>query len=138
MPNQKTGFKSVDDYIAAQPKNAQAALRRVRSIVRKAVPSAVEVISYQIPAFKVAGVFLHVSRRVERTLLALSGQRRTGCGIQRRADAIPGQQGHAALSAVGACASKTDRAHREVPGQGRRAPGEGETGAAEKSQMRTP
>jgi uncharacterized protein YdhG (YjbR/CyaY superfamily) len=57
MPNQKTGFKSVDDYIAAQPKNVQAALRRVRSIVRKAVPSAVEVISYQIPAFKVAGGF---------------------------------------------------------------------------------
>ena len=57
MPSQKTGFKSVDDYIAAQPKNAQAALRRVRSIIRKAVPTAVEVISYQMPAFKVAGGF---------------------------------------------------------------------------------
>ena len=30
--------------------------------------------------------------------------------------------------------AKLDRAHREVPGQGRRAPGEGETGAAEKGQ----
>jgi uncharacterized protein YdhG (YjbR/CyaY superfamily) len=59
MPNQKTDFKSVDDYIAAQPKNAQAALRRVRSIIRKAVPTAFEVISYQMPTFKVAaGPFL--------------------------------------------------------------------------------
>jgi uncharacterized protein YdhG (YjbR/CyaY superfamily) len=61
MPNQKTDFKSVDDYIAAQPKNVQVALRRVRSIVRKAVPTAVEVISYQMPTFKVAeGAFLCV------------------------------------------------------------------------------
>ena len=59
MPNQKKDFKSVDDYIAAQPKNAQAALRRVRSIIRKAVPTAVEVISYQMPTFKIAdGSFL--------------------------------------------------------------------------------
>jgi len=61
MPNQKTDFKSVDDYIAAQPKNVQVALRRVRSIIRKAVPTAVEVISYQMPTFKVAeGAFLCV------------------------------------------------------------------------------
>jgi hypothetical protein len=33
----KTDFKPVDDYIAAQPKNVQVALRRVRSIIRKAV-----------------------------------------------------------------------------------------------------
>jgi len=55
----KTDFRSVDEYIAAQPKNVQVALRRVRSIVRKAVPAAVEVISYQMPTFKVAeGAFL--------------------------------------------------------------------------------
>jgi uncharacterized protein YdhG (YjbR/CyaY superfamily) len=57
----KTDFRSVDEYIAAQPKNVQVALRRVRSIVRKAVPTAVEVISYQMPAFKVAkGPFLYL------------------------------------------------------------------------------
>ena len=61
MPNERTDFKSVDDYIAAQPKNVQIALRRVRSIVRKAVPNAVEVISYQILTFKVAkGPFLYL------------------------------------------------------------------------------
>jgi uncharacterized protein YdhG (YjbR/CyaY superfamily) len=50
----KTDFKSVDEYIRAQPKGAQPVLRRVRSIIRKAVPGAVEVISYQIPAYKLA------------------------------------------------------------------------------------
>ena len=55
----KTDFRSVDEYIAAQPQNVQVALRRVRSIIRKAVPTAVEVISYQMPTFKVAeGAFL--------------------------------------------------------------------------------
>jgi uncharacterized protein YdhG (YjbR/CyaY superfamily) len=55
----KTDFRSVDEYIAAQPKNAQLVLRHVRSIIRKAVPAAVEFISYQMPAYKVPeGPFL--------------------------------------------------------------------------------
>jgi uncharacterized protein YdhG (YjbR/CyaY superfamily) len=48
----KTDFKSVDEYIRAQPTRVQPVLRRVRSIIRKAVPAAVEVISYQIPAYR--------------------------------------------------------------------------------------
>ena len=51
----KTGFKSVNAYIAAQPKDAQALLERVRDAIRKAVPGAEEVISYQIPAYKLHG-----------------------------------------------------------------------------------
>ena len=51
----KTDFKSVGEYIAAQPKAAQTALKRVRSAIRKAVPGADEVISYQIPAYKLHG-----------------------------------------------------------------------------------
>ena len=52
----KTDFKSVDDYIASQPTAARGILRRVRSTIRKAVPGAEEVISYQIPAYKQHGV----------------------------------------------------------------------------------
>jgi uncharacterized protein YdhG (YjbR/CyaY superfamily) len=48
----KTNFKSVDDYIAAQPEGAKGILGQVRSTIRKAVPRAEEVISYQIPAYK--------------------------------------------------------------------------------------
>jgi uncharacterized protein YdhG (YjbR/CyaY superfamily) len=51
----KSNFKSVDDYIAAQPEPAQRVLKRVRSIVRKAVPLAEELISYKIPTYKLHG-----------------------------------------------------------------------------------
>jgi len=49
----KTDFKSVAEYIRAQPKDVQPVLRRVRTIIRKAVPRAIEVISYQMPAYKI-------------------------------------------------------------------------------------
>ena len=51
----KTGFKSVDEYIASQPEAARGVLKRVRSAIRKAVPDAGEAISYQLPAFKLHG-----------------------------------------------------------------------------------
>ena len=51
----KTDFKSVDGYIASQPEAVQGALKRVRSIIRKAVPGAEEVISYKIPTYKLHG-----------------------------------------------------------------------------------
>ena len=44
--------ESVDDYIARHSRDVQATLRRVRSILRKALPGAEEVISYQIPAYR--------------------------------------------------------------------------------------
>lgn len=51
----KTDFRSVDEYIAVQPEAAQATLQHVRSIIRQALPGAEEVISYQIPAYKLDG-----------------------------------------------------------------------------------
>jgi uncharacterized protein YdhG (YjbR/CyaY superfamily) len=51
----KTDFKSVDEYIASQPKAAQGVLKRVRNAIRKAVPGAEEMISYKIPAYKLRG-----------------------------------------------------------------------------------
>ena len=54
----KTAFKSVDEYIATHPRDVQAILQRVRSTIRKAVPGAEEVISYQIPTFKLHGGYV--------------------------------------------------------------------------------
>ena len=51
----KTGFKSVDEYIASQPEAVQNVLKRVRSTICKAVPGTEEVISYQIPTYKLNG-----------------------------------------------------------------------------------
>jgi uncharacterized protein YdhG (YjbR/CyaY superfamily) len=48
-------FKSVDDYIASQPKEVRGLLERVRAAIAKAVPGAEEQISYGIPAFKLDG-----------------------------------------------------------------------------------
>jgi uncharacterized protein YdhG (YjbR/CyaY superfamily) len=48
-------YKSVDDYIAAQPRAARRALKRVQSIIRRSVPGAEEVISYGIPTYKLHG-----------------------------------------------------------------------------------
>jgi uncharacterized protein YdhG (YjbR/CyaY superfamily) len=48
----KTNFRSVDEYIATHPEDVQPILQRVRSTIRKAVPGAQEVISYQLPAYK--------------------------------------------------------------------------------------
>ena len=51
----KTDFKSVDEYIASRPESVRGILERVRSAIRKALPGADEVISYQIPAYKLQG-----------------------------------------------------------------------------------
>jgi uncharacterized protein YdhG (YjbR/CyaY superfamily) len=51
----KTDFKSVDEYIAAQPETVRSVLERVRNAIRQALPGAEEVISYQSPAFKLHG-----------------------------------------------------------------------------------
>jgi uncharacterized protein YdhG (YjbR/CyaY superfamily) len=54
----KAGFQSVDEYIAAQPPAARTILERVRGAIREAVPEAQEVISYQMPTYKLNGARL--------------------------------------------------------------------------------
>lgn len=51
----KIAFKTIDDYIDAQPETSGPVLHRVRSILRKALPKAEEAISYNIPAYKLNG-----------------------------------------------------------------------------------
>jgi len=50
---------TIDEYIAAAPKDVQAVLRRVRAAVRAAAPNAREVISYRMPALKQQGVLVY-------------------------------------------------------------------------------
>jgi uncharacterized protein YdhG (YjbR/CyaY superfamily) len=51
----KTATKTVADYISGFPRPVQTVLKRVRAIVRKSMPGAEEVISYQIPTYKIDG-----------------------------------------------------------------------------------
>jgi uncharacterized protein YdhG (YjbR/CyaY superfamily) len=49
---------SVDDYLAALPKDVRAALAKLRRTIRAAAPMATEVISYRIPAYKHHGLLV--------------------------------------------------------------------------------
>ncbi len=51
----KTDFKSVSEYIASKRKDVQAVLKLVRDAIRKAVPEAEELISYQMPVYRLNG-----------------------------------------------------------------------------------
>lgn len=75
----KTDFKTVDEYIAAQPEAAQVVLRRVRSTIRKALPGAEEVISYKIPAYRLrGGIVLYFAGWKRHYSLYPAGQRLVG------------------------------------------------------------
>jgi uncharacterized protein YdhG (YjbR/CyaY superfamily) len=54
----RTDYKSVDDYLAAQPAPVRSALERVRATIREALPGATEGVSYQIPSYKLDGVMV--------------------------------------------------------------------------------
>jgi uncharacterized protein YdhG (YjbR/CyaY superfamily) len=49
----RTAAMTVDQYIAAAPEPARGALKEIREAIRSVVPAeSVEIISYQIPAFR--------------------------------------------------------------------------------------
>jgi uncharacterized protein YdhG (YjbR/CyaY superfamily) len=55
----KGALKDVDKYIARVPEPARSRLKEMRGAIRSAVPAeAVEIISYQIPAFKTKKVLV--------------------------------------------------------------------------------
>jgi uncharacterized protein YdhG (YjbR/CyaY superfamily) len=49
---------TIDEYLATLSEDKRAALERVRKIIRATAPGAEEVISYQIPAFRLDGKML--------------------------------------------------------------------------------
>ena len=56
--NTGTAARDVDDYLSRVPEDSRAALEKLRRTIKSMVPGAVEVISYQIPAFKYQGRML--------------------------------------------------------------------------------
>jgi uncharacterized protein YdhG (YjbR/CyaY superfamily) len=54
----KSAPTSVDNYLAEVPLEARATLEKLRQTIKAVVPRAVEVISYQIPTFKLDGRML--------------------------------------------------------------------------------
>ncbi|RXK52396.1 iron chaperone [Aquirufa rosea] len=51
----KLNYHSIDHYIACQDSSQQSRLQEIRSCIHEIIPEAVELISYQMPAFKWKG-----------------------------------------------------------------------------------
>jgi uncharacterized protein YdhG (YjbR/CyaY superfamily) len=51
----KKPFATIDEYISTFPADIQAILEKMRQTIQKAVPDAVEAISYSIPTFNLNG-----------------------------------------------------------------------------------
>lgn len=51
--------QTVDDYIADFPGDVQEILQQIRTIIREIVPDAEEVISYQMPTYRLQGNLVH-------------------------------------------------------------------------------
>lgn len=48
-------FKNVDDYVAGFPMDTQLILEQVRATIKRSAPTAEELISYAMPAYKLNG-----------------------------------------------------------------------------------
>ncbi len=59
MEGNKSGFNSIDEYIATFPEDIQKILGEVRSVIKAAAPKAEEKISYQMPTFTLNGNLVH-------------------------------------------------------------------------------
>ena len=59
MEPKKSGFTSIDEYIAAFPEETQKILEELRAVIKAAVPEAKEKISYQMPTFDLNGNLVH-------------------------------------------------------------------------------
>jgi uncharacterized protein YdhG (YjbR/CyaY superfamily) len=52
-------YKSIDEYIKTFPPDVQSILEKIRQTIREAAPEAKEVISYQMPAFKLNSILAY-------------------------------------------------------------------------------
>lgn len=60
MPNEK--YTTVDEYINTFPSETREILQKIREMIRKLAPRALELISYQIPAYKLGkGYYIYFS-----------------------------------------------------------------------------
>jgi uncharacterized protein YdhG (YjbR/CyaY superfamily) len=59
MTTHRVTAKTIDEYIAAFPKDVQEILEKVRATIHKAAPNAEETINYGIPTFTLNGNLVH-------------------------------------------------------------------------------
>jgi uncharacterized protein YdhG (YjbR/CyaY superfamily) len=59
MQDDQPAPQTIDEYIAGFPDDVQQILQQIRQTTREAAPEAQEVISYQMPTFKLHGNLVH-------------------------------------------------------------------------------
>lgn len=55
----QTAFKNVDEYIGTCPEGVQDVLEKIRKTIQEAVPEAQEIISYQMPTYRLHENLVH-------------------------------------------------------------------------------
>ncbi|MDX2191452.1 MAG: DUF1801 domain-containing protein [Bacteroidota bacterium] len=55
----KGTFKNTDEYISFFPDYIQTKLQEIKSIIKKAAPNSEEIISYNMPAYKLKAVLVY-------------------------------------------------------------------------------
>jgi len=54
----KTKFKTVDEYLSVLPKMVKGKLEELRKTIKQAAPESEELISYNMPAYKLNGILV--------------------------------------------------------------------------------
>ncbi len=60
-----TKFKTVDEYLSAFPATTKGILKELRKTIKQAAPQAEELISYNMPAFKLQGMLVYYAAHKE-------------------------------------------------------------------------
>lgn len=55
----RTKYKTIDEYHSTFPEEVQEMLEAIRAAIKQAAPLAEEVISYNMPAFKLKGILVY-------------------------------------------------------------------------------
>jgi hypothetical protein len=111
---------SVEEYLAALPKESRVALEKLRKRIRAAAPEAIETISYQMPAFKDHGRFLVSYAAFKEHLQPLPGERGCHRGTRGRAAALLLGKGNDPLHPGQAPPRQAREEDRQDPARGER------------------
>jgi uncharacterized protein YdhG (YjbR/CyaY superfamily) len=64
-PMEKVSFTTHEEYIAAYPEHIASLLQQLKRVIKEEAPQAVEVISYNMPAFKFKGMLVYYAAHKE-------------------------------------------------------------------------
>jgi hypothetical protein len=93
-------FGSVNEYLASKPAEVRIVLERVRRAIRKAVPTAQEGLSYQMPVVQAEWRTPAVFRGLEGALLPVSRERCARRSLPTRTRTIQAKQRHDPIAAL--------------------------------------